>query len=140
MSHRFFVSLGLLAAVVILAALSPISVAAQDVTMPRTAWGVPDLQGVWDFRTLTPFERPADLEQDVYTDEERAEFEARRNTQIAGRDDQVPGDIVGNYNPKNFIAFVDKRHLLARISFLFNWIIGLLKPLFQLSPLLTKFN
>lgn len=98
MSHRFFVSLGLLAAVIILVALSPISVAAQDVTMPRTAWGVPDLQGVWDFRTLTPFERPADLEQDVYTDEERAEFEARRNAQIAVRDDQVPGDTVGNYN------------------------------------------
>ena len=24
----------------------------------RTAWGAPDLQGVWDFRTLTPMERP----------------------------------------------------------------------------------
>ena len=25
---------------------------------PRTSWGDPDLQGVWDFRTLTPMERP----------------------------------------------------------------------------------
>ena len=25
---------------------------------PRTAWGAPDLQGMWDFRTVTPLERP----------------------------------------------------------------------------------
>ena len=24
----------------------------------RTSWGKPDLQGVWDFRTVTPLERP----------------------------------------------------------------------------------
>ena len=23
---------------------------------PRTSWGAPDLQGVWDFRTITPLE------------------------------------------------------------------------------------
>ena len=27
----------------------------------RTAWGDPDLGGVWDFRTLTPIERPDEL-------------------------------------------------------------------------------
>ena len=27
---------------------------------PRTPWGDPDLQGMWDTRTYTPFERPAD--------------------------------------------------------------------------------
>ena len=27
---------------------------------PRTPWGDPDLQGVWDFRTATPLERPED--------------------------------------------------------------------------------
>jgi hypothetical protein len=49
------------------------------VEAPRTAWNRPDLQGVWDFRTITPMERPealgdqaflsaedvADLEQDI---------------------------------------------------------------------------
>jgi len=24
----------------------------------RTSWGAPDLQGVWDFRTITPMQRP----------------------------------------------------------------------------------
>ena len=24
----------------------------------RTAWGQPDIQGIWDFRSITPFERP----------------------------------------------------------------------------------
>ena len=32
--------------------------AAQDSGVPRTPWGAPDLNGVWDFRTLTPLERP----------------------------------------------------------------------------------
>ena len=72
---------------------------AQSGDVPRTAWGAPDLQGVWDFRTLTPFERPEELgEKDVLTDEERAEFEASRLAEFAVRDDQPPADVVGNYN------------------------------------------
>ncbi len=44
---------------------------------PRTPWGAPDLGGVWDFRTLTPLERPAALgEKAVLTPEEAAEFRA----------------------------------------------------------------
>lgn len=43
---------------------------------PRTSWGTPDLQGVWDFRTLTPLERPAALaDKEFLTDEEAAAFE-----------------------------------------------------------------
>ena len=66
---------------------------------PRTAWGAPDLNGVWDFRTLTPFERPSALaDQEFFTDEEAAAFEAERLAEFAVRDDQEPADIVGNYN------------------------------------------
>ena len=47
---------------------------AQDV--PQTAWGAPDLQGVWDFRTITPLERPEDLgDQAFLTAEEAAQRE-----------------------------------------------------------------
>ena len=66
---------------------------------PRTPWGAPDLQGVWDFRTLTPMERPEELEaKDVYTEEEAAAFEARRLAEFAAMDEEEPADIVGNYN------------------------------------------
>ena len=49
-------------------------------TTPRTAWGEPDLQGVWDFRTITPMERPSALsEKGVLTEEEAARFEEEEN-------------------------------------------------------------
>ena len=59
--------------------LTPMSAGAQSetTTAPRTPWGEPDLQGVWDFRTLTPLQRPSDrADQDLLTAEEAAEIEA----------------------------------------------------------------
>ena len=66
---------------------------------PRAADGHPDLQGVWDFRTLTPLERRTDLAgKQVLTDEEAAEFEGAQLADQAARDSRTPADIVGNYN------------------------------------------
>ena len=71
----------------------------EDWTPPRTAWGAPDLQGVWDFRTITPMERPARLaETDVLTDEQAARLEAETEAAQAARDGETPFDTVGNYN------------------------------------------
>ena len=43
---------------------------------PRTAWGAPDLGGVWDYRTITPLERPEEYGDRAFlTDEEVAELE-----------------------------------------------------------------
>ena len=57
------------------ALLAPLAAGAQTAEAPRTAWGAPDLQGVWDFRSLTPMERPAELaDQEVFTAEEAASF------------------------------------------------------------------
>ncbi len=43
----------------------------------NTAWGHPDLQGVWDFRTITPVERPEELgDQAFLTAEEVANLES----------------------------------------------------------------
>ena len=42
-------------------ALAPLPALAQSGDVPRTAWGKPDLGGVWDFATLTPMERPAEF-------------------------------------------------------------------------------
>ena len=53
----------------------PLAAGAQTAETPRTAWGAPDLQGVWDFRSLTPMERPAELaDQELFTAEEAASF------------------------------------------------------------------
>jgi hypothetical protein len=56
-------------------------------TLPRTSWGDPDLQGVWDHRTITPLERRQDLgDRAHYTDDEIAQLEGR----AARRMDQPP--------------------------------------------------
>jgi hypothetical protein len=97
MTNRVLLSVSVLVAAA--ATAIPVSAVAQDQDVPRTAWGAPDFGGVWDFRTLTPLQRPRALgDQAVYTAEEVAAFEARRNRSIAGRDDREPADIVGNYN------------------------------------------
>ena len=91
----------LVAAVVGLAALS-VSAAAQEA--PRTGWGEPDLQGVWDFRTLTPLQRPEDLGDKAFltaeeaADREQAEID--RNLRLwegAARTTEAGGN-VGAYN------------------------------------------
>jgi len=53
----------------------------------RTSWGDPDLQGVWDYRTITPLERPRELaDQAFFSADEIAQREAR----AAARLDEVP--------------------------------------------------
>ena len=60
---------------VIVAVAAAVPGAAQAQEAPRTAWGAPDLQGVWDFRSLTPMQRPADLaDKESFTEEEAASF------------------------------------------------------------------
>ena len=45
--------------------------------VPRTPWGVPDLQGIWDNRTITPLERPRQFAgKDTLTTEEATAYEA----------------------------------------------------------------
>ena len=70
----------------------------------RTVWGTPDLQGVWDFRTLTPLERPRDLGDKAFlTREEAAEREQAafdRNLEAWEREARPAeaGENVGGYN------------------------------------------
>jgi hypothetical protein len=47
---------------------------------PRTPDGQFDIEGVWDFSTITPLERPGDLgNKQTFTDEEAARFEQEEN-------------------------------------------------------------
>ena len=87
MTQRFFIILG---AVVTVGVLAPIDVAAQSV--PRTPWGAPDLQGVWDFRSLTPMERP-DHVNETFTAEQAAEF-SEQEIGRRSRDNDESGRVV----------------------------------------------
>ena len=86
MSHRYLV---VLCAVIAVVALTPMLAGAQSAEAPRTPWGAPDLQGVWDFRSLTPLERPAELaDQAFLTEEEAASLEQAaidRNAELWNR-------------------------------------------------------
>jgi hypothetical protein len=46
--------------------------------LPRTPDGHPDFQGLWDYRTVTPLERPRDFaDKEFFTDAEALAFEKR---------------------------------------------------------------
>ena len=96
MNHR---RLATFAAVALVAAL-PLAAAAQspnDPETPRTAWGAPDLGGVWDFRTTTPLERPEELAGRVeLTAEEASSRTQQASEQLVDRE-PPPGD-PGGYN------------------------------------------
>ena len=98
MTRRFFVSLSVVATVVAVVSLTAVPAAGQTAQTLRTPWGHPDLQGIWTGSTLTPFERPEDVEgKQFLTEEEVAalEDEAARNQFV----ERVPrqGD-PGTYN------------------------------------------
>ena len=85
MKYQFLASTAVLAVVIALVCLMPLPAAAQAPkaaakawTPPRTAAGQPDLQGTWNYSTLTPVERPRELAgKAVFSEKEAAEFEKR---------------------------------------------------------------
>ena len=103
MSNRVFAS-SCLAIVVIFVALVGVVPAHAQSAVPRTAWGTPDLQGIWDFRTITPLQRPEDLgDQEFLTEEEAAQREqaaVERNETllVAPPRTAESGQNVGAYN------------------------------------------
>jgi hypothetical protein len=70
--------------------------------VPKTAWGDPDLQGIWTDDFQTPLQRPAKYaNKELFTDEERDELDAQR-AGILRRDQRVAAgterDVAGAYN------------------------------------------
>jgi len=72
---------------------------------PRTAWGTPDLQGIWQNQVVIPFERPTELgTREFLTDKEVADREQARLKQIEEnkgrdrRDASAERDVAGAYN------------------------------------------
>jgi|TARA_B100000745_G_scaffold274097_1_gene202897 hypothetical protein len=73
---------------------------AQNYEVPRTQWGQPDLQGVWNFSSNVPMQRPSRFgERQFLTEEEIAEAEVRRAAADANSDGALPIEGVdGSYN------------------------------------------
>jgi hypothetical protein len=83
--------------------------------VPRLADGKPDLQGVWDFKTITPLDRPKDVSnQKLLTDEQFARWQQAALEAEATDRPAPPGD-PGAYNvafrERGFTA-IDRRTAL----------------------------
>ncbi|MSO83430.1 MAG: hypothetical protein EXQ53_09070, partial [Acidobacteria bacterium] len=119
MSHQFRISAGVLAMVVgvvsVLTALiaaarqstsAPAAPAAQATaatswTPPKTPWGDPDLQGIYNYGTSTPLQRPRQLgDKQVLSTEEAADLqeEIATNLNRDRRDGGPEADVSRSYN------------------------------------------
>ena len=78
MKYLHMPGLDTVATVLAMLSLLPSLAGAQIAEPPKTAWGQPDLQGVWDFRTITPMERPEELADKPTLTEEEAAVGVRR--------------------------------------------------------------
>ena len=76
--------------------------------VPRTPWGDPDLQGVWDYRTITPLERNRELgTREFYTEDEKKALEARAGRRMDGPPEEIrPGLNHAQYwtDPGRFVS------------------------------------
>jgi len=146
MRHRLLTSISILAVAAILPAAgqtpAPKKVAAKVAsgakgTTPRTPWGDPDLQGVWNDATSTPLQRPNSVgEKDVLNDEEAAEFRAQLANDLTRdrRDGGPEVDVNRAYNDH----WMDARRLKItadkRTSLIVDPPNGRIPPLVPLPP------
>jgi hypothetical protein len=105
-------------------------------TAPRTPWGDPDLQGVWNDSTSTPLERPDRVgAKGVLTDEEAGEFQQQLASELSRdrRDGTAEADVARAYNEH----WMDARRLKIadrRTSLIVDPPDGHIPPLVPLSP------
>jgi hypothetical protein len=104
-----------LTALIAVAAL--VVVAGQAQTVPKTSWGEPDLQGIWDAMPFQiPLQRPAQYEgQEFFTDAQIAELDTLRSAIPGNETRSVRGteqDVAGAYN----VVFTSRRPTGRRTS------------------------
>jgi len=109
MRNGLLEALGAMAMAITVGSLAAISVAAQvppaakaktadtatTWTAPKTAWGEPDLQGVWANNNATPLERPKELEGRQFLTEDEVESLKQHAAELFNGDtDAAFGDSV----------------------------------------------
>ena len=106
-----------LAAVAVLLQLAPAPAGGQEPEgAAPTAWGEPDLQGIWTTNYDTPLERPARYaDREFFTDEERAAVDAERARLLGSRRSAQGSeqDVGGAYDASIFLTH---KHLGRRTS------------------------
>ena len=119
----------ILAAVTMLLQLAPVPAGGQEPDgAPLTAWGEPDLQGIWTNNFETPLERPARYaDREFFTDEERAELDAERARLLGTRRSERGSeqDVGGAYDASIFLTH---KHLGRRTSLIVDPPDGRLPP------------
>jgi hypothetical protein len=135
MTHRGWIGSGALAIVIAASAVPAIGQSgaaaakpspAKSYKAPRTAWGHPDLQGIWNNGTTTPLERPKDLADREYLSD--AEWAARAKdaaTRAEKRPDDPLADVELAYNNE----WWDRGVPLKRTSLITDPPNGMLPPL-----------
>jgi hypothetical protein len=104
--------------------------AAKAASALKTAWGDPDLQGIWTDEYQTPLQRPAKFaNREFFSDEERAAFDKQR-AGLLGRDNLTVAkgterDVAGAYNA----VFTSVRHTGRRTSMVVDPSNGRIPPL-----------
>jgi len=106
-------------------------------TVPKTPWGDPDLQGVWNDATSTPLQRPGTVgAKDVLSDEEAEEFQQQLANDLSRdrRDGGAEADVNRAYNEH----WMDSRRLKItsdhRTSLIVDPPDGRIPPLVPLPP------
>ena len=145
MTYRF--SVRLLLAMFAIALMSIVTASGQapkkaaapaaKTSVPKTSWGDPDLQGVWNDATSTPLQRPGTVgAKDVLTDEEAEEFQEQLAFDLSRdrRDGGAATDVNRAYNEH----WMDSRRLKItadrRTSLIVDPPDGRMPPLVPLSP------
>ena len=145
MSRRLVETIGVAAAILavaVLLKLAPVGLAgasriAQEpqgepeaAPAKRTAWGEPDLQGIWTTDYETPLQRPARFAgQAEFTEEERAELDRERAALLALDPRSAAGseqDVGGAYNRTIFLTH---KHTGRRTSLIIDPPDGRVPPL-----------
>ena len=84
----------------VLVSIFPLGSVAQDYEVPRTEWGQPDLQGVWNFSSNVPMQRPSRFGDRQFLTREEVEEAARRRAEADANSDaalNIEG-VDGSYN------------------------------------------
>jgi hypothetical protein len=86
---------------VLVAVLALVQLPALAQSPPRTPWGDPDLQGTWDFTTITALQRPPELAGKAFlTEAEAAALEKQINQQRVQTEEVSPGALGGVPRPE----------------------------------------